>query len=194
VKTIVAVAVALAALAAAAFGRSAPPPNTPGLDRVSNTGVPVDWRDLSSNERALLASSGVRGSLRLLRQVAGHGFYSAESTQGSTCFAVGSLNSVQSRFSQITCQSVSHFPSEAYPLIDMSTFRISLDTNTVQAITVAGVAADGVASVEVTDIAGGVHRSVPKGNIYTVPVSGIAVESFIARDVQGSIVYESKLK
>jgi hypothetical protein len=133
-----------------------PPADLPGLNRVSNPGVPYHAilpRDEFVLQRLAEDGRGI-GRILIMGRRGGRAFYRID----AECFATGPASPKVETFSQISCTTA--FPSAVHPVLDFTIFHSpgASDERPTKLIVSrsAGVAADGVAKVALVDEAGDV--------------------------------------
>lgn len=185
----VAVAVALAVPAIAFSGVLG------SLFGFSNQGTPVPRADLSRISAALGLTGATPGSLVQLASRDGWAFYAGRTASGDVCyFEEPAAQNPESGWKAIgggTCKNAAgkaDFPSPALPVFNMSSYF-----NNEYIERLAGVAADGVASVDVLAL-GDCHvvATAPViDNVYVadnLPTT-IPEAQIVARDVNGNVVW-----
>jgi hypothetical protein len=129
---------------------------------ISNAGTPVEASSLSLTHATKLNEAmqelGFPSTLQLLATRDGVRFYAVRNAAGKFCFSIDANNAGPG--SAVGCEFVSNgFPSPGRPILDLS--RWSKGTEVV------GLAADGVASIELYDSAGAIVATVPVvDNVY----------------------------
>jgi hypothetical protein len=168
----------------------------------SNHGTPVGQDDLSSVSGFHL-SGATSGSFVQLAAHDGVGFYAAKTATGNLCYFIGPMNRSDLKTEGIgggcmNAAASAKFPSLAQPVVDMSTFQApppdAIAHAGVQRL--AGVAADGVKSVEVLALADcHIVATAPViDNVYVadnLPATAAAV--IVARDASGNAVWHESV-
>jgi hypothetical protein len=162
----------------------------------SNAGTGVDRVDLRSASALDLAGSG---KLSLLASRNGIGVYAATGTGGERCFFVGPPRISDRRGIGGGClnaKASANFPSREEPVVDMSAFAYAPYTRNEQVRRLAGVAADGVATVEVIGANCTVIARTPvRDNVYaTTDVPAKPAAGIRALDRNGKTVFLLKLR
>jgi len=164
---------------------------------LTNSGTPVAGTQLPDWQLSALQTTGFpTNTIRLLGNRGGMSFYVSRQPSGGTCFAIGlTPDAATTRIDALRCGSqLGSFPSSTDPLADFSTSSTTADGG-IQVTTLAGFAADPIASIAVLDA--------NNNAIYTTPVvdniyysDGVAdspATSIAALDSQGRIVYTKQL-
>jgi hypothetical protein len=150
---------------------------------ISNTGTPVEMSSLSLTHATKLNEAmqelGFPSTLQLLATRDGMRFYAVRNASGKFCFSIDANDGGPG--SAVGCEFVSGgFPSPGRPILDLS--RWSKGTKVV------GLAADGVASIELYDASGATVANVPVvDNVYleTGLPGGVGVK---ALDANGTVL------
>jgi hypothetical protein len=128
-----------------------------GLFGFSNHGTPVG-RDALSSVTGLDLSRAKRGSVVRLAARSGVGIYAAKTRAGDLCYFVGPKDRSKLRTEGLgggcmNAAASARFPSDAQPVVDLSLYALAPGAvgPTIQRL--AGVAADGVASVQLLALA-----------------------------------------
>ena len=192
-------ALGLAALAALAVPSLALSGQLGSLFGFSNQGASVDESKLDLHTASALGTAGARGTVKLLASRAGIGIYVAHGANGQLCYFVGPPNGPDQRGLSGGCLNAAasaKFPSPEEPVIDMSAFFYKPYTIGEQISRLAGVAADGVAQIQVLGLDCDVIAEAPVvDNVYAStdvpakPAVGIA-----GVDANGKRVFLFKLR
>jgi len=121
----------------------------------SNRGTSVDKRKIDLNAASALDTTGAsKGTVKLLSARAGIGIYVARDDRGNLCYFAGPPN--RNRLGErglsggcLNAAASRQFPSPAEPVIDMSAFTYRPGAVGEEVRRLAGIAADGVAKVQV---------------------------------------------
>lgn len=168
----------------------------------SNNGTPVAEDNLS-NATALALSGATSGSFVQLAARDGVGIYAARTESGNLCYFTGPMNQSDLKTTGIgggcmNAAASAKFPSPSQPVVDLSTF----EARPPDAIAhprvhrLAGVAADGVKSVDVLALADcQIVASAPViDNVYAadnLPTTAAAL--IVARDATGNAVWHESV-
>lgn len=165
------------------------------LFKLSNHGTSVTPTDLSKVSGFDL-SGATRHSFVQLAARDGVGIYAAKTRSGEQCFFVGPADrsKVASEGFGGGCRNASAskaFPSATQPLVDTSLFAFAPATAGPSVQRLAGVAADGVASVEVLALDCHVVATAPvTDNVYIADNLPMTPEAqIVARDASGNAVW-----
>jgi len=165
------------------------------FERVSNIGAPVA---ASTPDLAALRSAGATGAtLRVLGKRGDMHFFTALARQGGVCHGLGTA---PGRFAVIACPnenttSDNAFPSETHPILDFSARAFDPRTGyTERVLSLAGVAADGIAKVGIIDDNGVRHLAPVEYNLYRAPLPEVGAKALIALDESGREVYRSSFE
>jgi hypothetical protein len=164
----------------------------------ANTGSSVETSNL--RRASALDLTGARpGTLKLLASRAGVGFYAARTRSGGRCYFLGSPNRSDERELSGGClntEASARFPSPAMPIVDMSAFIYRPYASGEEVSRLAGVAADGVAKVEVLgDDCSAIGEAPVIGNVYVdTKVSDKPAVGIEALDNSGKRLYLEKLR
>jgi hypothetical protein len=151
---------------------------------ISNKGTPVATSSLDFGGLPTIPGGSQQldfpATMQLLGTRDGASFYAARNAAGQICFALATSDR-----RSFGCRTDSGFPSQQYPVIAFPPFDH-----------LAGIAADGVATVAYLDASGNTIASAPvTDNLYassaTIPEGGVA--SIEALDAQGRVISDSKL-
>lgn len=118
----------------------------------TNKGEPVAQASLSLDAATSLEITGAAGDVVVLASRDGVGVYQAAGANGEKCFYVGPPDGHLNRGLSGGCMSranSSGFPSPAQPIINMTGFKARKGVPGETVLQLAGVAADGVARVQV---------------------------------------------
>jgi hypothetical protein len=175
---LVLVAVVVGTAAAAAQAR----PQHAALGRVGDVGfAPVR---LSPAMRSALHRSGVVARGRIMATRNGKAFVRLGTPGSDHCYGVGTAGAAQFGY---TCSDA--FPSAQRPILDLSTFGAD-DGGPIHLIAAEGIAADGVATVALTDADGRVLARTPvTGNVYSVAAPPGAAVRLVALDGRGRMLF-----
>lgn len=162
----------------------------------SNAGKRVARVDLRSASALDLAGAG---KVRLLATRDGIGVYTATGAGGERCFFIGPPRMPDRRGLGGGClnaQASARFPSREEPVVDLSAFVYVPYSKDEQVRRLAGVAADGVATVEVLGSDCTVIARTPvQDNVYaTADVPAEPAAGIRALDRNGATVYLMKLR
>ena len=166
----------------------------------SNEGTSVDSGHIDLNSATALAVTGVApGTLKLVASRAGIGIYAARSGSGNLCYFVGPPNGPDERGLGGGCLNrlaSAEFPSPKEPVIDMSAFAYRAGAAGERITRLAGVAADGVATVEALGSDCRRLASVPVvDNVYAAAdVPDAPAAAIQALDGNGNVLYLEKLR
>lgn len=156
--------------------------------RVSNRGTRVEPRAEKPGKREMTPRD-----LFLLRRGEGRAVYRIGGLRPgfNTCYASGPADNVGS-LGLISCGK-SRFPSRALPLYELSSASVGLRERAPQLVSLAGVAADGVAEVALLDRDGDVVARVPvEANVYLLASPPVeATGALVAYDRNGVAVYRN---
>jgi hypothetical protein len=188
---LLAAAVAIIAVPAAAFADQ-----IGQLLGLSNSGTPVQStafppRQVSALERIRFPT----GQVRLLAARAGIGFYSAKTTSGDYCFAVGLTSEATPRIDALNCpgEGLSPFPSSSDPVADFS--RLDARNGITYVTTFAGFATDSIATVSIEAADGKTIYSAPViQNVYAArDLPHMPAVSIVAMDHLGHVLFRKSL-
>ena len=119
----------------------------------SNHGTPVNENNIDLNSASALRVTGVApGSVKLLASRGGVGIYAARTPGGNLCYFLGGPQRPDANGLSGGCLNAAasaRFPSPEQPLVDMTVFMYKPGADGETITRLAGVAADGVAKVEV---------------------------------------------
>ena len=166
----------------------------------SNQGTPVDESSIDLNSASALKVTGVApGTVKLLASRDGVGIYAAGSVDGNLCYFLGGPQRPDENGLSGGCLNASasaRFPSPAQPVVDMTAFvyKPGADGETITRL--AGVAADGVAKVQVLGVDCQVIATTPvNDNVYVdSSVPDFPAVAIRALDDNGKQVYLEKLR
>jgi hypothetical protein len=164
----------------------------------SNTGTPVERSKIGLDAASSLDLTGATGTVNLLGSRAGIGIYLAHDQGGNLCFFLGPPNGeLGDRGLSGGCLNSSasgEFPSPQQPVVDMTLFAYQPGTTGEQVVRLAGVAADGVARMEVLSMDCRTIAEAPVvDNIYaTTDVPDDPVAAIVGVDSSGKQVYLDK--
>jgi hypothetical protein len=138
---------------------------------ISNEGTSVDKNRLDDLRTATaLNTAGASGAVKLLASRAGIGIYFAHGKEGKKCFFIGPPNGPDERGLSGGCMNAAasaSFPSPAQPVVDMSAFFYRPHAVGEGITRLAGVAADGVAKMQVLGLDCQVIAEAPaQDNVY----------------------------
>lgn len=164
---------------------------------LSNSGTQVSARQIPSHQLSALESVGFRtGEVRLLAHRAGVSFYTATSTAGGYCFAIGLNEQAKASFDALECQggTIGSFPSATAPVADFSALNATTDGVT-YVTTLAGFATDSVSRVAVLGASGRVIYSTPvEKNVYAAgDVPRTPADAIVAFEGANTLVYRKPL-
>ena len=154
------------------------------LSRISARGT------LIKLPRADRRAKRLRGSgitvVTLLGTAGGENLYRVGQQSGHACYGAGRTGA-KWPLGVITCRIASpYFPSPEMPILDMSGAGMEWGHGPMHFLQVAGVAADGVASIGILDENGTVIESIPvHGNIYgasSLPADAVSLQARDASD------------
>jgi len=162
----------------------------------SNAGAPVPRGDLW-RVTGIDLSKAMQGSLVRLAARDGVGIYAAKTATGDLCYFVGppDQSKLKTRGLGGGCMNAAasaKFPSPAEPVVDMSLYALAPGATGPSIQRLAGVAADGVASVQVLALSDcHVVATAPVvGNVYVADNLPLIPEAVIvARDSSGNAVW-----
>ena len=165
---------------------------------LSNHGRSVRNAELDLHTASALEQVGARGGVRLLAARDGVGVYGARGRNGERCHFVGPPRpdarglggGCMNRFAS------ARFPSPEEPLIDLSAFVYRPGTIGEEVHRLAGVAADGVAKVQVLGMSCQVLAEAPvRDNVYvSTDVPADPAAGIVALDHDGARVFVFKLR
>jgi hypothetical protein len=180
---LIVVALGIVATAAFAFIGVSSGTSTPGdLLTMHNGGVDIV---LTQEMKSVLSRTKVSGPAKLLGQVGEMRFYRISDTSRGSCYALG----VQSgSFNLLACPGT--FPSDQLPLLDFSVAEKDLASGESRLDSVQGFAADGIATVTVSDNSGrSIAQTGTSDNLYHISrIDGNGMK-IVARDATGEVVY-----
>jgi hypothetical protein len=155
--------------------------------KVSTQGKRLPYLSKSSVRRQL-ADAPATKSLSLLSVIGDLAFYRV-GTPRDNCYGVGAASSVGDPF-QIKCWDADT------ALMDLSTAEITPQTGGVRLLRVAGIAADGVASVGLKSANGDITDRVPViGNVYVLESPPVAtVHGVVGFDAEGKALHEIRTR
>ena len=170
------------------------------LFRFSNPGSAVDTTSLDLNTASALQITGTdAGTLKLLASRDGVGIYAARTANGGVCYFSGAPDQPDERGLGGGClnaEASARFPSLEQPVVDMTGFMYKPRAMGETVIRLAGVAADGVAKVQVLGLGCQVIAAAPvvdnvyvNANVPDTPAVGIE-----AIGNNGRRVYLEKLR
>lgn len=167
-------------------------PVAPQFAAVSNQGASVQILknadqqslvELGAAHGGRVSSSALTGAVERLATREGRSIYRIASATGSDCYAVGPANPPDYLFGWTQCSP--NFPSTALPILDFTVFH---DTTIWRS---EGVAADGIARVELRDASANPLADVPVLNntfhFKGIPAGSIA--DIAAIDSNGTVVF-----
>lgn len=163
---------------------------------LSNSGTPLSTRDIPPHQISALESVGFRaGEVRLLTYRAGVSFYTAMSTAGGYCFAIGFNSKAKTSIDALECQdgTIGSFPSAADPVADFS--ALNATDGVTYVTTLAGFATDSVSRVAVVDISGKViYSTAVEDNVYAAgDVPRTPAAAILAFESSNALVYRKDL-
>ena len=189
IVAVVAVVAALAVPALAFSGVFGP------LFHLSNSGTPVT-QDGLSRVSGFDLSGATRNSLVQLAARGGVGMYAAETRGGDLCYFVGPASRSRAASEGLSggCRNSAAskaFPSVAQPVVDSSLFALAPGAAGPSVQRLAGVAADGVTSVQVLALDCHVVATAPViANVYIADNLPTTAEAqIVARDANGNAVW-----
>ena len=187
----VALALAIPALAASGGLRS--------LFGFSNEGSRVDERDLGLHTAAALDAVGARGTVTLLAARGGVGIYAARGAGGERCFFVGPPTGEPREDLSGGCmnrQASASFPSPQTPVLDLSAFVYRPGDVGELVRRLQGVAADGVARMQVLgmDCAVVAEASVERNVYVSADVPERPAAAIVGLGDDGRRVYLNRLR
>lgn len=166
---------------------------------ISNEGTSVDKSDLDMRTAAALDTAGASGDVKLLASRAGIGIYIAHGEAGRKCFFVGPPNRPDGRGLSGGCMNAAasaSFPSSAQPVVDLSAFFYKPGAVGEGITRLAGVAADGVATMRILGPECQIVAEAPvRDNVYAlsdIPETPAVAVAGVAQD--GQRVYLHKLR
>lgn len=172
---------------------------TPGFDAVSNHGADVTSRTQAGQRHALGLGAG-SASVRFLGNRADVAFYEAVGADGGTCYATGPAVAAGAEGKTLggaACPRAQGggetFPSARYPVLDLSTYEFVQGSAAPQLTRLAGVAADGVATVAVVDANGQLHAVPIRNNLYGSDIGAVTPSALVALNAGGKEVFRMAL-
>jgi hypothetical protein len=166
----------------------------------ANEGKSVDTSNLDLQTASALDITGARpGTLKLLASRAGVGIYAARDKSGNLCYFLGPPQRPDERGLGGGClnaEASARFPSPEQPVIDMTAFVYRPGATGERVTRLAGVAADGVARVQVLGVECGVIAEAQVvANVYVnADVRDQAAVGIQALGDSGERVYLKKLR
>jgi hypothetical protein len=165
----------------------------------TNQGNSVDTRALDLRTATALDTAGATGSVKLLASRAGIGLYLAHGEGGKLCLFVGPPNGPDERGLSGGCMNAAasaSFPSPALPIIDMSAFFYKPRAVGEGISRLAGVAADGVAKIQIVGLDCQVIAEAPvMDNIYArTDLPETPAVAIVGLSHDGKRVYLNKLR
>jgi hypothetical protein len=165
----------------------------------SNNGQTVPQSGIGLTSAKALDLTGVKaGTLKLLAARQGVGIYAARSTSGNLCYFVGAPKPDSRGLGGgcLNATASAAFPSPAQPLIDMSGFMYTPGAHGETVRRLAGIAADGVATIQLLDRACQPITEAPvRDNVYIdANVPDTPAVAIRALDGSGKRVYLEKLR
>lgn len=97
----------------------------PALDKISNTGRPVDLADVPARERVALEPNGIV-EIRLLGERAGKKLYLGSTAEGKICPIIGRADTPAPQFGFVGCLAPGTFPSPEMPIVEFAPRMIPL--------------------------------------------------------------------
>jgi hypothetical protein len=168
----------------------------------SNHGTPVAEDNLS-NATALALSGATSGSFVQLAARDGVGIYAARTASGNLCYFTGPMNQSDLKTTGIgggcmNAAASAKFPSPSQPVVDLSTFEARPPDAIAHASVhrLAGVAADGVKSIEVLALADCqiVATTAVIDNVYAADnLPATAAGVIVAHDASGNAVWHESV-
>jgi hypothetical protein len=162
----------------------------------SNQGTPVKQGNLS-RVSSLDLSAATKGSVVQLADRDGLGIYAAKTAIGNLCYFTGPPDQSELKTQEfgggcMNTHASSNFPSPSDPVYDISLFALAPGATGPSVQRLAGVAADGVASVQLLALSDChvVATARVTGNVYVannLPMISEAV--IVARDTSGAAVW-----
>lgn len=183
--------VAGAVLAVSATRTAGSAPSTDDFSTASNRGVRVELEGDVAAVRARFGShpggADIGMDAYLMATRGGRSFYRLASGPGSNCYAVGPALREPDAFGQIHCAEPF---SRSNPLLDFTVLHGSPNLEYVQLYRVEGIAADGVAAIELRDANGStLGEAKVLDNVYHFDVlPNTRVETFVALHERGNVV------
>lgn len=165
----------------------------------SNEGTSVDKSGLDLRTASALDTAGVNGGVKLLASRPGVRIYVAHGEGRKLCFFVGSPNGPDGRGVSGGCRNAAasaNFPSPAQPVVDMSAFFYEPRALGEGITRLAGVAADGVARIEVLGLDCEIIAEAPAvDNVYArSALPDIPAVAIVGLSADGRQVYLNKLR
>jgi hypothetical protein len=166
----------------------------------SNQGTPVGQDALSSITNVLSRTGAAPGKLVQLAGRDGVGVYADRSTTGNLCFYVGPQAQADLKSSGLsggcTNTNAANFPTPGDPVYDMSLFALAPGAAGPSVQRLAGVAADGVASIQVLALSDcHVVATAPvSGNVYIADNLPLTAEAqIVAIDAAGNPLWHESV-
>jgi hypothetical protein len=190
---VTAVAVAVIAVPTAAFADQ-----IGQILGLTNSGTPIAGSQLPDCQLSALQTTDFpTNSIRLLGQRDGVSFYVSSQPSGATCFAIGlTTGAASAHIDALKCGGqLGSFPSSTDPIADFSASTGASD-GSIQVTTLAGFAADPIASIALLDADGNTIYTTPVvDNIYSAAnnLPAVPSASIAALDSQGHIAYRMQL-
>jgi hypothetical protein len=169
------------------------------LFRFSNEGTGIDTKTRELRTASALDISGATpGTLKLLASRAGVGIYVARDKSGSLCYFLGPSELPGERGLGGGClnaEASARFPSPEQPVIDMTAFVYKPGASGERVTRLVGVAADGVARVQVLGVdCGVIAEALVVDNVYVeADIPDAAAVGIQALGQTGERVYLRKL-
>jgi hypothetical protein len=181
-------AITVAVVCVSLFARASSDATASDLSSVSTRGVPVAFAGQGS---AQLKAMDVT-DLRMIGKVGERAFYRFL-RDGTTCFAVGDATT-PGELGVASCGQA--IIAQPHPVLDFSIIEMTRDRPEPHLYRLEGIAADGVAMIEVTAGNGTTLTRVPvQSNVFSLSdVPDQAVGELVARDSNGNAVYRKSFK
>jgi hypothetical protein len=165
----------------------------------TNEGTPVDDRDIGLHTASALGAAGARGTVTLLAARDGVGIYAARGANGERCFFVGPATGMPGENLSGGCMNAAastSFPSPEHPVVNLSQMMYRPGDVGEIVRRLQGVAADGVARMQVLGLDCSVIAEAPVvGNVYvTDDIPERPAAAIVGLDGDGRRVYVSKLR
>lgn len=162
--------------------------NEASLSRVSSKGAPIALP--AGRARDDLERAGY-GSVALIGSHGGRSILQISRTNGKPCYGSGKVNAAWP-IGRFVCQNgPSPFPSAQHPILDFSLAVASVGDRLPHYEQISGVAADGVATVNVLDEGGDILLKLPVSeNSYSADTSSLGAKAveLQAVDASGAVV------